>query len=287
VKDLAKSISRPALTPAGYQRLLRGLRRVLEQGRLRAEQALAHHLVETYHAMGALLLAQNLPDHAGYGQATVRRLADDLGLGSALLYRAMALARAYPDGPPASGLRWAHYRELVAVTDADARAYYEREAAEQGWTATRLLQAIRAERYAKEAPVKSRKGRRRRKRRALKRPAHPLHVYKARVLRVVDADTLLVDVDLGFQVHKEQRVRLASVDCPEGRTPEGLEATAYVQDRLASVEFVVVATVKVDLYGRYVAHVFYLPGEKDKRLVAVDGRYLNQELVDRGLAEAV
>lgn len=281
----SKAISQPTLTPAGYRRLLRDLHGLLERGRQRAERAVAHHLVGTYHAMGSLLLAQNLPDQAGYGDATVRRLADDLGLGPLLLYRALALARAYPEGPPTSGLRWAHYRELVAVADAEARSWYETTAAEQGWTATRLVQAIRADRYASAASRTSQRGRRARKSKRLRRPGHPLHVYQARVLRVVDADTLLVDVDLGFQVHKEQRLRLASVDSPEARTPQGLEATAYVQDQLAAVDFVVVATVKIDLYGRYVAHVFFQPGERDKRLVATKGRYLNQELVDRGLAK--
>jgi endonuclease YncB( thermonuclease family) len=45
--------------------------------------------------------------------------------------------------------------------------------------------------------------------------------------------------------------------------------------------------VKIDLYGRYVAHVFYQPGESDKRLVALQGRYLNQELVNRGMAKVL
>ncbi len=104
---------------------------------------------------------------------------------------------------------------------------------------------------------------------------------------MVDGDTLLADVDLGFQVHKEQRLRLAAIDTPPIETPEGIKACAYVQDRLATVQFVVIQTVKIDLYGRYVAHVFYQPGEADKRLVASNGRYLNQELVEQDLARAL
>jgi micrococcal nuclease len=275
------------LTPARYRRLLADLRRLLDEGRQRAEEAVAHHLVATYHAIGSRLLDQQLTDNAGYGDATVGRLADELAVGRMLLYRAMALARAYPDGPPESGLRWSHYRELLAVANPRARAWYETEAREQGWTATKLVQSIRAKRADDPALPQGKRRRPKAKAKALKRPAHPMHVYKARVIRVVDGDTLLTDVDLGFQVHKEQRLRLAGIDTPPLDSPSGAKASAYVLDRLAEVEFVVVWTVKIDLYGRYVAHVFYQPGESDKRLVALQGKYLNQELVNRGLAKAL
>ena len=49
----------------------------------------------------------------------------------------------------------------------------------------------------------------------------------------------------------------------------------------------VVKTNKVDLYGRYVGHLFYAPGVDDEQLVFAKGRYLNQELVAKGLAEVV
>ncbi|MBW2457037.1 MAG: hypothetical protein JRI68_21155 [Deltaproteobacteria bacterium] len=65
----------------------------------------------TYHAIGKRLVDPQLNNHAGYGDATVTRLADDLAVDRLLLYRAMALARSDPDSPPESGLRWSHYRE--------------------------------------------------------------------------------------------------------------------------------------------------------------------------------
>ena len=45
-----------------------------------------------------------------------------------------------------------------------------------------------------------------------------------------------------------------------------------------------VKTHKIDIYGRYVGHVFY--ALKDAKLADVfaTGRYLNQELVAKGLA---
>ncbi len=286
-RSLPAPLPASLLDGAGYRRLLSDLRTLLDQGRQRAEQAVAHHLVATYHAIGKRLVDQQLTDHAGYGEATVTRLADDLAVGRLLLYRAMALARSYPDGPPETGLRWSHYRELLAVADPRERAWYEAEARDHGWTATKLVQAIRAKDAGDGAPPELPRRGRKGKPKPLERPAHPLHVYKARILRVVDGDTLLADVDLGFQVHKEQRLRLAAIDTPPIEEPAGAEATAYVRERLATVDFVVVWTVKIDLYGRYVAHVCYQPDESDKRLVALKGCYLNQELVDRGLARAL
>lgn len=59
------------------------------------------------------------------------------------------------------------------------------------------------------------------------------HYYNCTLVRVIDGDTIDVDIDLGFSVwlHK-QRVRLAGIDTPESRTRNleekklGLEAKA-------------------------------------------------------------
>ena len=121
----------------------------------------------------------------------------------------------------------------------------------------------------------------------LSRPRTATYVYKAAIERVVDGDTLLVVVDLGFQVLKRQRVRLAALDCPELGTVEGRRAAKLVEKVLAGVEFVMIKTEKIDLYGRYVAHVFFAAGEGDKERVFADGQYLNQLLVDQGVARAL
>ena len=46
-----------------------------------------------------------------------------------------------------------------------------------------------------------------------------MYQYKVKVTRVVDGDTVDVDIDLGFSVVlKKQRVRLYEIDTPESRT---------------------------------------------------------------------
>jgi len=48
--------------------------------------------------------------------------------------------------------------------------------------------------------------------------------YKVKLVRVIDGDTIDVDIDLGFDVWlKKQRIRLAGIDAPECRTRNKLE----------------------------------------------------------------
>jgi micrococcal nuclease len=45
--------------------------------------------------------------------------------------------------------------------------------------------------------------------------------YNANVVRVVDGDTLIVDIDLGFHFwFREQTIRLHGVDCPETKSKD-------------------------------------------------------------------
>ena len=66
-----------------------------------------------------------------------------------------------------------------------------------------------------------------------------MYKYNCIIKRVIDGDTIDVDVDLGFGVwlHNE-RVRLYGIDTPESRTSDpvekyyGLLATEFVEERL-------------------------------------------------------
>ena len=58
--------------------------------------------------------------------------------------------------------------------------------------------------------------------------------------RVVDGDTIDVTIDLGFDLYKKERVRVAGVDTPEKRTRNleekalGIDATEWLKDKLES-----------------------------------------------------
>ena len=66
-----------------------------------------------------------------------------------------------------------------------------------------------------------------------------MYQYRCQILRVVDGDTVDIDIDLGFGVWmRKQRVRLYGVDTPESRTRDleekkfGMMAKKYVKGYL-------------------------------------------------------
>jgi micrococcal nuclease len=114
--------------------------------------------------------------------------------------------------------------------------------------------------------------------------------YKAKVVRVVDGDTMWVDVDLGFFLRQTMNLRLNRINTPEIKgeeRPEGLKVKQYVEDTLAQCPAVVIKTYKLGKYGRYIADLYYLPGSDDPEEILANGTYLNQELLDKGMAEEV
>ena len=65
-----------------------------------------------------------------------------------------------------------------------------------------------------------------------------MYEYKVNILKVVDGDTVDVDIDLGFGVWlRNERVRLAGIDTPESRTSDAIEKVfgQAAKDRLNSL----------------------------------------------------
>jgi len=63
--------------------------------------------------------------------------------------------------------------------------------------------------------------------------------YKCKIVKVIDGDTVDVDIDLGFGIWiRDERVRIHGIDTPESRTRDlvekkfGLLAKKFVQDKL-------------------------------------------------------
>ncbi|MFQ5407506.1 MAG: thermonuclease family protein [Anaerolineales bacterium] len=117
-----------------------------------------------------------------------------------------------------------------------------------------------------------------------------MYTYLATVSRVVDGDTVYVDVDLGFYLRQHMKLRLAGINTPEIRgaeRAEGLNAKAFVAAAIPIGSRVVIKTSKLGKYGRYIADIYYLPDSADPHEILMNGRHLNQELLDAGLAELV
>ena len=87
--------------------------------------------------------------------------------------------------------------------------------------------------------------------------AGKLFHYRCEVTRVVDGDTIDVDIDLGFNIKYSERVRLLGINTPETRTRDleekakGLEAKDFVINWLEDMaDKCPIIETKVDKKGK-------------------------------------
>ena len=102
------------------------------------------------------------------------------------------------------------------------------------------------------------------------------YVFKAKVIKWVDGDTVDLDVDLGFRFHAEMRFRLLGLDTPERGQLNYREATEFAKSLAPVDKIVLIQTVKdekADKYGRYLV------------TVESDGIVVNAKLLESGLAK--
>ncbi len=103
------------------------------------------------------------------------------------------------------------------------------------------------------------------------------YYYNSRVEKVIDGDTVRLDIDLGFTVHWKSNCRLYGVNAPElnSKDPEqkvkAYEAKQYLIDNLP--DQVVIQSLELDKYGRPLVDIY------------VDKRLINEELIEKGLAK--
>jgi micrococcal nuclease len=111
-----------------------------------------------------------------------------------------------------------------------------------------------------------------------------IYEYNARLTRVVDGDTVWLDVDLGFGVHTNADFRLFGIDTPEviGTTRVAGLAAKVELERLLALGRLRIETHKgdeSDKYGRWLADL-YVMAEHDCEL------HVNALLVSQGFAKA-
>ncbi|MBU0468469.1 MAG: thermonuclease family protein [Candidatus Omnitrophica bacterium] len=112
-----------------------------------------------------------------------------------------------------------------------------------------------------------------------------VYTYCARVIRVVDGDTLDVNIDVGFGIWLHERLRLKSINAPEAMTNAGKYSKQFLAKYLSKCPNIIIRTSKEGMYGRWLADVFALKNCIDPYKIAAEGEYLNQTLLDEGLAE--
>jgi micrococcal nuclease len=102
-------------------------------------------------------------------------------------------------------------------------------------------------------------------------------VYRAFVSTVIDGDTIVADVDLGFgMVMKDQRFRLVGIDAPEKRGASKVEGKRSMEALRILIEdrWVTIRTRKdrKEKWGRWLAEVW------------LDDINVNQRMVSEGYA---
>ena len=110
-------------------------------------------------------------------------------------------------------------------------------------------------------------------------------VYKCTILKIIDGDTVDVDVDLGFGMkYAKQRVRLLGIDTPESRTRDktekfyGMLAKEYLKAKLTVGEQYKLRTTKSKgKFGRILGEFFTL--ENDLEVNQVVEINVNEALV--------
>ncbi len=112
-----------------------------------------------------------------------------------------------------------------------------------------------------------------------------LYTYAAQVVKVIDGDTLNVEAKQAETSWIGKKLRLRRINCPEIDTPEGKKARDFVVNALKNCPWIVIKTYSTDIHDRYLVDVFYLEGCDDPQRIALEGKLLNQELLDAGLAE--
>ena len=111
-----------------------------------------------------------------------------------------------------------------------------------------------------------------------------MYIYRAKINKVVDGDTVEIDLDLGFNiVLANQKVRMAGIDTPESRTANkeekerGMLSKKKLTEKLPTGSWQRIQTMKADSnddkFGRILG-VFIME----------DGNSLNQWLIDNNYA---
>ena len=102
-----------------------------------------------------------------------------------------------------------------------------------------------------------------------------MHTYKCTILRVVDGDTVDVDIDLGFGVWmRKERIRVLGIDTPESRTRDKTEkvygnlAKEFVKDFLpiGSKQTLITEKDKTGKFGRILGKFLVYDKKEDREM---------------------
>lgn len=133
------------------------IKRIVTQARQKAYSAINSAMVEAYWQMGKRIVEQEQQgkDRADYGSQLLKSLSKELtaefgkGFSVNSLYYYRQFYVFFPEKLPTVWeiLTWSHYKRLLSVSNAEARAWYLKEAAEQMWSYRTLDRNIGSQYY--------------------------------------------------------------------------------------------------------------------------------------------
>ncbi len=141
--------------------ILKDMCGIIESSQKAAYQAVNTTLIQRNWLLGYRIASEELQgeERAKYGAEVIKKLAKELtdeygkGFTKSNLYSFYAFYKAYPkifrtaSGKLGRLLSWSHYAVLLQVTDEKARAWYEKEAAEQTWSVRTLQRNVSSQYY--------------------------------------------------------------------------------------------------------------------------------------------
>ncbi len=108
-----------------------------------------------------------------------------------------------------------------------------------------------------------------------------MYQYKAKLIKIVDGDTIDAAVDVGFGITVSQRFRIDDFDAPETFRPtcdaerlHGLKAKERITELLSCDYFIIESSKVPGIYGRYGA-----------KITLPDGRILKDVMISEGLTK--
>ena len=116
-----------------------------------------------------------------------------------------------------------------------------------------------------------------------------MYEYNCKIVRVVDGDTVDVDIDLGFGIWiQNERIRLYAIDTPESRTRDSMEkifgkmASAIVEKflPLGSIQILQTVQDKAGKFGRVLGKFKIFDGKNDRETT------LNEWMIENHYAVA-
>jgi predicted nuclease of restriction endonuclease-like (RecB) superfamily len=150
-----------------YQKLVDTIGTTIESARLRAIQAVNNELLKANWEIGKYIVEyeQHGNEKAEYGSALLTNLSKDLkalfgkGFSKSNIYLMRQFYLKYQIFQSVIGkLTWTHYAELLAVSDDNARGFYEKQAINENWSVRELKRQINSSLFERLALSKDKDG---------------------------------------------------------------------------------------------------------------------------------